>query len=80
MNQLTAEEFVKAIQGTPVRLLPEPPRDLVQPGEVIVWPSFTADYTDQGKHIEAVVYPSVQVENACLVMVSKRVYAALGGV
>lgn len=78
MTALTLEQFAQAMAGVKLTLLQEPPRDLVPDGAVVVWPSCTADYEDQGRHIEALVFEGTQSKSV-LVMVSKRVFAVLEG-
>lgn len=79
MNPLTAVEFVTTLAGAEITLVPEPPRELIPEGAIVVWPSCTADYEDPpGRHIEALVFSGTH-GGYVMIMVSKRVYAALGG-
>ena len=79
MTPLTIEEFIGALAGAQVTLVPEPPRELIPEGSIVVWPSCTADYEETpGRHVEALVCPGTH-GNYVMVLVSPRVYAALGG-
>lgn len=81
MTPLTAEEFIRTLSGAKVQLVPEPPKTLLHDGDIVIWPSFTADYEDPpGRHVEALVFQSKTGGSYVMIMVSKRVYEALGGV
>jgi len=80
MTPLTVEEFIQALGGAHVTLSPEAPTKLLRDGEIFVWPSCTADFEDTpGRHVEAIVYTDPN-STGIMVMVSKRVFQALGGV
>lgn len=79
MTPLTAEEFIKALAGAQCTLSPTTPKDLLKDGEIFIWPSRLADTKETpGRHIEAVVFPGTH-GNYVMVMVSPRIYEALGG-
>ena len=79
MTPLTAEEFIKALAGAPVTLSGSPPKDLLKDGDIFIWPSRISDTEETpGRHIEAVVFTGSQ-GNYVMVMVSPRIYEALGG-